>query len=128
MKTRYAVALSMIAGAALGGAAIQGLHAQAKPKAYLITETEVLDRAVLDSTYFPQVRQAARAAGGNIDFISPGENIVAVVGDAPKRVGVSEWESMEKAKAWLNSAERQALAPQREKAQKVTRQYIVEGK
>ena len=128
MKSRYVVALSMIAGAALGGAAIQGLHAQAKPKAYLVTETEVLDRAVLDNTYFPQVRQAAKAAGGNIDFISPGENIVAVVGDAPKRVGVSEWESMEKAKAWLNSAERQALAPQREKAQKVTRQYIVEGK
>jgi uncharacterized protein (DUF1330 family) len=127
MKSRYVVALSMIAGAALGGAAIQGLHAQAKPKAYLITETEVLDRAVLDNTYFPQVRQAAKTAGGNIDFISPGENIVAVVGDAPKRVGVSEWESMEKAKAWLNSAERQA-APRREKAQKVTRQYIVEGK
>ena len=128
MKTRYTVALSMIAGAALGGAAIQGLHAQAKPKAYLITETEVLDRAVLDNTYFPQVRQAAKAAGGNIDFISPGEKIVAVVGDAPKRVGVSEWESMEKAQAWINSPERKALAPQREKAQKVTRQYIVDGK
>jgi len=28
MKTRYTVALSMIAGAALGGAAIQGLHAK----------------------------------------------------------------------------------------------------
>lgn len=31
MKTQYTVALSMIAGAALGAAAIQGLHAQAKP-------------------------------------------------------------------------------------------------
>jgi len=30
MKTHYTVALSMIAGAALGAAAIQGLHAQAK--------------------------------------------------------------------------------------------------
>jgi uncharacterized protein (DUF1330 family) len=128
MKTRYTVSLSMIAGAALGAAAIQGLHAQAKPKAYLITETEVLDRAVLDNTYFPQVRQAAKAAGGNVDFIPPGEKIVAVVGDAPRRVGVSEWESMEKAQAWINSPERKALAPQREKAQKVTRQYIVEGK
>jgi uncharacterized protein (DUF1330 family) len=128
MKTRYTVALSMIAGAAVGGAAIQGLHAQAKPKAYLITETEVLDRAVLDNTYFPQVRQATKAAGGNVEFIPPGEKIVAVVGDAPQRVGVSEWESMEKAQAWINSSERKALAPQREKAQKVTRQYIVEGK
>jgi uncharacterized protein (DUF1330 family) len=128
MKTRYTVALSMIAGAALGGAAIQGLHAQAKPKAYLVTETEVLDRAVLENTYFPQVREAAKAAGGNIEFIPPGEKIVAVVGDAPKRVGVSEWDSMEKAQAWIKSPERQALGPQRDKAQKVTRQYIVEGK
>jgi hypothetical protein len=37
MKTRYTVVLSMIAGAAVGAAAIQGLHAQAKPKAYLVT-------------------------------------------------------------------------------------------
>ncbi len=43
MKTRYTVVLSMIAGAALGGAAIQGLHAEAKPKAYTITELETLD-------------------------------------------------------------------------------------
>ena len=33
----------MIAGAALGGAAIQGLHAQAKPKAYTVSELETLD-------------------------------------------------------------------------------------
>ena len=43
MKTRYTVVLSMIAGAALGGAAIQGLHAQAKPKAYIVTEFEAID-------------------------------------------------------------------------------------
>jgi uncharacterized protein (DUF1330 family) len=127
MKTRYTVALSMVAGAALGAAAIQGLHAQAKPKAYLITESEVLDRAALD-TYFPQVRQAAKGLGGNIDFVGPGEKIVALVGDAPKRIGVSEWDSMEKAQAWYNSPERKALQPQRDKAQKITRQFIVEGK
>ena len=41
MKTRYTVAVSMIAGAALGGAAIQGLHAQAKPPVYYVAEIEV---------------------------------------------------------------------------------------
>jgi len=127
MKTQYTVALSMIAGAALAAAAIQGLHAQAKPKAYLITESEVLDRAALD-TYFPQVRQAAKALGGNLEFVGPGEKIVALVGDAPKRIGVSEWDSMEKAQAWYNSPERKALQPPRDKAQKITRQFIVEGK
>jgi hypothetical protein len=32
MKTRFIVALSMVAGAAIGAAAIQGVHAQAKSK------------------------------------------------------------------------------------------------
>ena len=127
MNTKSKMVLALVAGAALGAAAVQGLHAQAKPKAYLVTETEVLDRAALD-TYLPQVRQAAKPAGGNIDFIPPGENIVALVGTAPKRIGISEWESMEKAQAWFKSPERQALAAQRDKAQKVTRQFIVEGK
>jgi uncharacterized protein (DUF1330 family) len=49
-----------------------------------------------------------------------------LVGEPPKRFGVSEWESVEKAQAWYNSAERKALTPQREKAFKVTRQFIVE--
>lgn len=35
----------MLAGIAIGAVAIQGLHAQAKPKAFVITETEVLDAA-----------------------------------------------------------------------------------
>jgi hypothetical protein len=47
MKTRFTVALSLLAGAALGAAAVQGLHAQAKPKAFILTESEVLDAAAL---------------------------------------------------------------------------------
>ena len=39
MNSRYKIALSMLVSAALGAAAVQGLHAQAKPKAYLITES-----------------------------------------------------------------------------------------
>jgi len=34
MKSRYAVALSLLAGTAVGAAAVQGLHAQAKPPVY----------------------------------------------------------------------------------------------
>jgi hypothetical protein len=64
MKTRYTVALSMIAGAAVGAAAIQGLHAQAKPKAYLVTESEILDRAALES-YGSALASAMQAAGGH---------------------------------------------------------------
>jgi uncharacterized protein (DUF1330 family) len=127
MHSKSKIVLALVAGVALGAAAVQGLHAQAKPKAYLVTESEVLDPAAL-SAYLPQVRQAAKAAGGTLDFVGPSEKIVAVVGEAPKRIGVSEWESLEKAQAWIGSPERKALTPQRDKAQKITRQFIVEGK
>jgi hypothetical protein len=46
----------MIAGAAFGGAAVQSLHAQAKPKAYAVTEAEVLDAAAPRSPLLPQPR------------------------------------------------------------------------
>ena len=41
MKTRYTVALSVLAGAVLGAGAIQILHAQAKPPAYVVAEVDI---------------------------------------------------------------------------------------
>ena len=43
MNTKFKIALAVVAGAALGAAAMQGLHAQAKPKAYTVSELEVID-------------------------------------------------------------------------------------
>lgn len=124
MNTQYKVALGVVVGAALGAAAVQGLHAQVKPKAYIVTESEVHDAAAL-AAYTPQAQSAVKAAGGTPGIVASGK-VIALVGDAPKRFGVSEWESVEKAQAWYNSEARKALTPQREKAFKTTRQYIVE--
>jgi len=68
-----------------------------------------------------------RAAGGRPGVVPAGGKIVALVGEPPKRIGASEWDSLEKAQAWYNSPERKALTPQREKAQKIVRQFLVEG-
>ena len=124
MNTRNKIAMSALVGAALGAAAVQGLHAQAKPKAYIVTESDVIDAASL-AAYTPQAQAAAKAAGGVPGVVASGK-IVALVGEAPKRFGVSEWESLEKAQAYYNSAERKALTPLRDKAFKTTRQFIVE--
>jgi uncharacterized protein (DUF1330 family) len=79
----------------------------------------VLDAAAL-AAYVPQAQAAVR--GGRWSARDrPGER------KPPKRFGVSEWETLEKAQTWYNSAERKALTPQREKAFKITRQYMVEG-
>jgi uncharacterized protein (DUF1330 family) len=124
MNTKYKIAMGMLAGVALGAAAVQGLHAQAKPKAYIVTESELIDAAAL-AVYTPQAQAAAKAAGGVPGVVASGR-IIPLVGEAPKRFGVSEWESAEKAQAYYNSDARKALDAQRAKAFKTTRQFIVE--
>ncbi len=124
MNTNYKIVLAVVAGAALGAAAVQGLHAQAKPKAYIVTESELIDAAAL-AAYLPQAQAGVRAAGGIPGVVATGR-VIALVGDPPKRFGVSEWESAEKAQAWYSSEQRKALTPLREKAFKVTRQFIIE--
>ena len=127
MKTRYTVALSMIAGIAIGAVAVQGLHAQAKPKAYLVTESEIVDQAAFDS-YVPGVTSAMPPAGGRF-LAGPGvTKAAAVVGTAPQRFGIVEFDTVDQAQAWIKSPAREALAAQRNKAIKITRQFIVEGK
>ena len=124
MNSKYQIALAIAAGAALGAAAMQGLHAQAKPKAYIITESELLDAAAL-AAYQPKAQAAVRAAGGTPGIIASAK-VIAVMGDAPKRIGASEWPSAEQAQAYLKSPERTALDAERAKAFKTTRQFIVE--
>jgi hypothetical protein len=60
MKTRYTVVLSMIAGAALGGAAIQGLHAQAKPPVYLVTEIDVTNPMLTQKSLPQRLRRSSK--------------------------------------------------------------------
>jgi len=94
MKTRYIVALSMIAGAALGGAAIQALHAQAKPPAYVITHTEITDQAALND-FSSKVPATMQAFGGK--YLVRGGKVTPLEGDAPKVVIVTAFDSVEKA-------------------------------
>jgi hypothetical protein len=42
MNTKYKLVIAAVAGVALGATAMQGLHAQAKLKAYSIGEIEVI--------------------------------------------------------------------------------------
>lgn len=123
MKTHFTVALSMIAGAAVGAAAIQSLHAQAKPPAYIITEVEIIDDAAFKE-FAPKVSAAMQPFGGK--YLIRGGQVVALEGQAPKRVIVSTFENLDKAQAYRNSPGWKDLTPLREKAVK-SRAYIVEG-
>ena len=44
---KYAIGISLVVGAAIGAAAIQGLHAQATLAAYSVSEIEITDQAAM---------------------------------------------------------------------------------
>jgi uncharacterized protein (DUF1330 family) len=114
----------MIAGVAIGATAIQGLHAQAsKARVLMISESEIVNSAAVPE-YNTEVKRVLKAAGGDLSI---SDKVIAVLGTAPQRVGVTEFDSVDKAQAWVKSKEREALAPVREKAVKIVRQYIIEG-
>ena len=56
MKNYYTIALSMLAGAALGAAVIQGPHAQAKPPVYYVAEIDVTNPETYGKEYAPKLR------------------------------------------------------------------------
>jgi uncharacterized protein (DUF1330 family) len=131
MKTRYTVILSMIAGAALGGAAIQGLHAQAKPPVYLVTEIDVTNPDAYAKEFAPKAQATIKAAGGR--FVAIGgvagvgaKPVTAMQGTPPKRVTIQVWDSHEALKAWFNGADYQAALKIGEKYA-TFRRFAVEG-
>lgn len=104
MKMKYAVALSLMTGVAIGAVAIDRLHAQAKPPVYLVTEIEITNLDAYVKEYAPLAQASIKAAGGRL--LAAGQNITAMEGTPPKsRVAIQQWDSVDKVKAWRASAE-----------------------
>jgi uncharacterized protein (DUF1330 family) len=98
----------MLAGAALGAAAMHGLHAQAKPPIYYVAEIDVTNSEAYAKEYVPKAQAIIKAAGGRflaIGGAAGGAKITAFDGTAPKRAVVQVWDSMEKIEAWRNNPE-----------------------
>jgi len=124
MKTRYIVALAVATGFGFGAIAVQGLHAQSTPKAYVVTEIEVINQEA-QNAYLPKVGEVIKSTGGT--YLARGGKIVALEGgDAPKRLTIVVYDSLQKAQDSRSSPAWTALAADRNKAIKA-RSYIIEG-
>jgi uncharacterized protein (DUF1330 family) len=120
MRTRYTLALSLLAGVALGGLSVQGLHAQAKLKAYSIGEIIPIAGATISPSYLAAARKALADAGGRSMGTLKGR-IFHAEGDT-----MTEWDSADAARAFFQSKAWKDLAPEGEKTAKTVRRYIVE--
>ena len=126
MKVNYKLALTLLAGAAVGAAAIQALHAQAKPPVYAIIKVnEITDADAYKAvTQRPTAATAASAQGAR--YIARGGKITPLDGTPPQRFVIIAFESVEKAKAWNDSPDQKAIIAIRNKAAKA-RSFIVDG-
>jgi uncharacterized protein (DUF1330 family) len=118
--------MTLLAGVAIGAIALQGLHAQgAKLKAYSVSEAEILDPAA-QAAYLPVARKAIAAAHGRALRTAAGRVVQIEGGQPPKSAAIVEWDSLDDAVAFYKSKAWTDLAPQRDKATKVIRRYVVE--
>lgn len=101
MKTQYTVALAMLTGVAIGGFAVQGLHAQAKPPAFVIAEVDVTNPDSFAKEYVPLAVKALGAAGSHP--LARGGKVVAISGTPPKRIVINRFDSLDQAVAAYNS-------------------------
>jgi uncharacterized protein (DUF1330 family) len=106
MKAPWTVALSMLVGIALGAAAMQTLHAQAKPAVYMIAINEVSNQEGYTKEYVPPAQKSVKDHGGVYVAAGPGTQVTGNLPNGP--VVILRWESMEALQSWRNSPEFQA--------------------
>jgi uncharacterized protein (DUF1330 family) len=125
MGMYYAVMIAAIVGIAIG-ASVTGLKAPSTPKAYIVTEVDVIGNMdVLLRDYAAHVQATVEPFGGR--YLVRGGRSLGIEGEPPKgRIVISVFDSFEKARAWRDSPEYKKIAAVRERETK-SRMYIVEG-
>ena len=131
MKRLLTPGLALLAGVAIGAFAVQGIHAQAKPPVYYVAEIDVTNPDAYGKEYAPKAQAIIKAAGGRQLAIggaggAGAGKVTAFDGEAPKRVVVQVWDSMEKIQAWRANPEFVALRKIGDQYAKF-RSFAVEG-
>ena len=125
MKTRSVAALALLAGCAIGGVVVQGLHAAAKPPDYVVTEIDITDLDAYQKQYAPLTQASIRSSGGRL--MAATQNIVVLEGSSPGvRVAVNQFDSLEAIQAWRDTAQYKDARKIGDKYAKF-REFAIEG-
>jgi uncharacterized protein (DUF1330 family) len=125
MNRSLTFGLGIFVGAALGAAAVNGLHAQGKtPGVYAILDvSEVVDASVMKSIVAKGIG-SVKAGGG--EYLARTDKITALDGVPPKRIVIIAFDNTDAAKAWYNSPAQQEVNAMAEKALK-QRWFVVDS-
>ncbi len=102
MKVNYKLALALLAGAAIGGAVIESVHAQMKPPTYVV----IAIRKITDADGYKEIltKGPAAAAAVGATFVIRTDKITSLDGPSPARFVLLKFDTPEQAQAWHNSA------------------------
>jgi uncharacterized protein (DUF1330 family) len=98
----YKIGLGMFASFGLGAGVVEGLHAQASPPAYVISEIDVSNADAYAKEYVPLANKAL-ADSGQKRLVSGGKMISLSGAPPASRIVVSMFENLEKAKEAYSS-------------------------
>ena len=126
MNSTYKIAVALLVGGGLGAAAVQGLHAQGKPPAYVVVSiNSIKDAEGFKTGVVDKGSPAALAAGGG-RYVIRSQSTTALDGAPPQRFVLIAFDSAEKALAWNNSAATKELTAARIKTTD-SQSFLVEG-
>ena len=125
MKQYIGLGLGLIVGTVIGGAAVSGLHAQAKPPVYIVSEIDVTNVDAYTKEYVPLARAAIKNSGGKL--VGASQKVTMLEGTPQNsRVTINVFDSLEKAQASRDVADYKAARAVGDKYAKF-RAYVVEG-
>jgi len=125
METNHKLMLAVLAGAVIGIAGGRTIHARPASvlPGYVVAEVDVTDPATFQK-YAEKAPGTIAQYGGH--YVIRGGKNTSIEGDAPKRFVVIQFDNVEKAKAWEDSPEYDAIKPIRHSSAK-SRVFIIEG-
>jgi uncharacterized protein (DUF1330 family) len=126
MARSITIGLAMLAGAALGAAAVNELNAQGRPPGAfaVIDVSEITDPDIFNGQLLPKFTATLVPFGGQ--YIIRTETMTGIDGAAPKQLVVVAFNSPQLAKAWASSDREKEIDALRAKSTK-SRVFIADG-
>jgi uncharacterized protein (DUF1330 family) len=100
MTGSFEITAAIAFGLFIGGGAVQLLHAQSKPPAFVVAEVDVKDRAGFEENFLKATRKDIADHGGK--YLAGGHNkTMSLVGSEPaNRVVILQFPNMDAVKTW----------------------------